>query len=130
MSSGQRQSRRTVVERCRMPARLRMACQTLRREISCHVIGIRRRSEVGEMASDARGGKPAVLIIDMASRAGNRQVRASEGKLRPVMIEPCPLPRRGVVTHLALGRKTRACMIRIGRRRVFRSMAHDALRRR
>ena len=107
VSAGQRESRGAVVEVRRLPRRCVVAALASRREIKCHVIGIRGLLVIGQMAPDARGWRVLELIVDVAGSAF--QIGVCPGQRVPgifQVIEAHAEPVVESVTLLAGGRKS------------------------
>ena len=104
-----------MVERAGVPIRRRMADFALLRETGRDVVRIVGRLKILEMATDARGRAQVVVVVRMALRTQHASVRTSERESRLRVIKLCGLPRRGVVTNLALLRESGRHVIRIRR---------------
>jgi hypothetical protein len=88
---------RRVIERRRMPRRLRVARQTIVAELPLLMVGIGRIVERRRMAIPTCMRKILILIVDMALIARYRLVRTDQRKCRVRMIERrWPPRRRGV----------------------------------
>jgi len=96
---------RGVIEGRGGPDRGVMAESAIGRESRCNVVGIGGPGEVFVVASVAGGRQRSVVVIDMALRAGDLDVRAGEGKRCLVVVETRPGPVGGAVASGAGSRK-------------------------
>ena len=104
--TGQRESRRGVVEGRSSPCRSRVALLAGRREARLDVVRIGGAIEVLHMARGAIGRRSDELPIDMALRTRHAHVRAGQREFREsVVIESRRIPRAGVMARLASGRE-------------------------
>jgi len=97
MFASQRESSRIVIESRTRPLRRVVAGIAGLRKTSRHVIGIRRHLVFRQMAGDAGGRQRRVLVVDVASKAGDRGVLAGQRELRCAVIEGRAGPLRRVV---------------------------------
>ena len=128
MCTGQRESRRRVIEGRVAPSGGGVALLTGLREIRLHVVRIRRSLEIFQVAADAGsvGAGQIVVTIHVALRALQRRMRACERESRGRVIEGRVAPRCRSVALLARRREVRLHVIRIGRSVEVRLMAADA----
>lgn len=77
-----------------------------RRETGCRVIGIGRGLVIGLMTRKAIGRNRGVVVVHVATRAGDRRVLAGQGECGVAMVERRRNPGRGVVTHFTLLRES------------------------
>jgi len=75
--TSQRESRRAVIKRRRLPHRSCMAERTVRREPNLSVIRSRRALVVREVAGHTSGHGQAVVVVYMAARASDRRMKTS-----------------------------------------------------
>jgi hypothetical protein len=76
-----------VIERRRTPGSSRMTFCAILAEVSCNVIRVSRRVEIGLVAANACRRQSLVLVIDMALIAGRGLMRTSQREYRVRMIE-------------------------------------------
>jgi hypothetical protein len=120
--------RKLVNELCSGPRRGVVACFTCCGESRSDMIGIGDILELGSMAGVTSRGCARVLIAHVAIHALNRGVCAGQRESRARVIKCCALPLNRGVAHLALLRKSRRCMIWIGRGCVLVEVARDTRR--
>ena len=119
----ERKRRLVVVEYRLRPGRGVMASLASGREARGNVIWICRPSEVRLVAAVARGRQRRVVVVHVAGRASNGDVRARKRKRRFVVVECRRGPGRSVMASLARGREARGNVIRICRPCVVGLMA-------
>ena len=109
VGTSKRETRAVVVEGSVEPGRSAVARVTGLREIACNVIRIGRALKVLQVATDARGGVQAVVVIDMAVGAQSRRhgMHASQREAGGGVIELAICPGNGVVAIGACGREAR-----------------------
>jgi len=95
-------------------------------EVGLHVIGIGRALIVLQVARHAGRYGDAVVVVDVALRAGNRNVRSGEGKSRGRVVERRRLPRHRVVALLAGLRETLLSVIWVRGALVVLKVTRDA----
>jgi hypothetical protein len=87
MSTGQREPRRAVIERGRLPCRRVVAGRTVLAEITCDMVWVRRVLIVRLMALVTVREGQLVVAIDVTRLTLKRRVRSRERKSCTVMIE-------------------------------------------
>ncbi len=85
-----------------------------RRETGCRVIGIGSGLVIGLMTREAIGRNRSVVVVHVATGAGDRRVLAGQGECSVAVVERRRNPGRGVVTHFTLLRESRLDVIRAG----------------
>jgi hypothetical protein len=111
----ERERRSVVIEGRCGPGRGVMAILARSRETRSGVIRIRRPCVVGLVTRIAIRGHRRVVVVRMALRAGNGDMRACEWKRRFTVVEYRLGPGRGVMASLAGSRETAADVIGICR---------------
>ena len=112
MLAGERELRRIVVERGRLPGDRRMtlgACLWISHR---HVVRADSPCKVGLVAIDAGRREPRVLVVFVAVLASGRAMRTRQGELGCDMVECRRDPETRRVTGLALMTETRQCVRR------------------
>ena len=87
MRTCQREFRRAVVKRRRLPGRRCMAQNTILRKTTCLMVGIRRRREICAMAIHAIRRQCSKLVVGVALITCYCTVRTRQWKFRVVMSE-------------------------------------------
>ena len=107
VEAGEREAGRGVIEGSAAPIRRGVAVLATGRESGRHVRRIRGAVEVGLVATDAGrvGGGEVVIAVDVALRALQRGMRASQREAGRAVIEAGIAPISGAVTLLASGRQ-------------------------
>ena len=104
-----------VVKRRARPNRRGMARSAGGRETCRRVIGIRRSGVIGFVTGVAVGRwRSCVIVIEVASGAGESDVCSSQGEWRGWVIERGPGPRSRRVAGVAGGGESRRCVVGIG----------------
>lgn len=103
-----------VIPVCRDPRCGVMASGAGSRKSCRRVVGISRASVIGLVARVAVRRQGRVVVVDVATGAGNGHVRSRQRERRVVVIEAGRYPCRRVVTHVALLRKSHRGVIGIG----------------
>lgn len=129
MCTGKRETRCAVIERRRSPGNVVVTCLALLREITLNVIGVLRGCKIVAMARHTFDRLSHVHIIRMTCVAILNSVRARHREAALVMNKSGCAPLRWRVARLAIGRKSRRSVIRIGCRRETPLMARHAMRR-
>jgi hypothetical protein len=124
----QREIRRGVVERRRLPGSLRVACQTIMTELSLLMIRIGGGVVIPRVAVPTRVRQILILIIDVTLIAGNRLMRADELERRVGVIECRRAPHRRRMARRAILTETGQHVTRVCRLVVIRLMAGVAVR--
>jgi hypothetical protein len=101
--AGQREAGGRVIEGRARPGRRVMALLAGLREARRHVIRVGGALEIGQVAADARRvrGGQVVVVIDVATRAGNGRMGSSEWEPSRRVIKRCARPRGCVVALFA-----------------------------
>ena len=125
---GQRESSGRMVEIRAHPCSRGVALLASLREARLHVIRIGRALEIFQMAADASRicARQVVVIVDVATRAGNRCVRSGQRKSGGGVVKGRAIPRSRGVTLLASLRKSGTDVVRIGRALKIFQVAADA----
>jgi len=113
----ERKSRLRVIEIRRRPSAGRVADLASRRNALLRVIGILRVLVIRHVTRHAAGIGDVVVVVDVAIRALSRRygVLAGQRESRLRVVEIRWLPGRGRMARLAILRKTKLHVIRIGR---------------
>lgn len=93
-----------VVKRSSTPRRRRVTSLASRREPGGHVVGVGRCLIHRSVAAIAIGRKARIVIVHVATAAGNRGVRPGERKPRRAVIESAGSPDDGVMAEVTGGR--------------------------
>lgn len=103
-----------VVEGCTSPRGGGVTGLAGRRETGCRVIGISSGLVIGLVTREAIGRNRSVVVVHVATGAGDRRVLAGQGECSVAVVERRRDPGRGVVTHFTLLRESRLDVIRAG----------------
>ncbi len=98
---------RGMIERRRRPRTRGVAESAVRGEARGYVRRIICAGKICLVTAVTGGWKRCVIVVGVALCTGHRSVRTRQRKGCVVVIERCVGPRRGVVTHCAVGRETR-----------------------
>ena len=93
------------------PSRGGMTCVAGRRPRRGLVIGVSGVVVVCDVATGTDGGQRGVVVVHVATRAGNARMSSRKRKGRVVVVKRALAPGGGVMAHLAGGRKTQLNVI-------------------
>lgn len=130
MNPGEREPGRRMIKRAIAPGRRRMAHRAVGRELRLQVVGVAGAVVIRHVAGVAGPAGQVVVAVNVALRAGQACVAASQGKPNGIVIKIRGLPGARVMACLAGLRKVECQVVRVRGFLIIRQMAGHAVCRR